>query len=80
MTSMVAFDVCDMVLGSRIVRGGALAGGMPLYKYIANSILMAFESLMLTAEPSEYQFWLPGLQSSGPHNVASAGELRRLRL
>jgi glycosyltransferase involved in cell wall biosynthesis len=34
--SMIAFDVYDVVLGSRIIGGGALIGGMPVYKYIAN--------------------------------------------
>ncbi len=36
MAGMVASGVYDMVLGSRILGGGALKGGMPLYKYVAN--------------------------------------------
>ena len=36
MASMVAYDVYDVVLGSRIIGGRALLGGMPLYKYISN--------------------------------------------
>ena len=55
MTSMVALGVYDMVIGSRIVGGGALAGGMPIYKYVANRILTAFENLMLGAKLSEYR-------------------------
>src|SRR6516165_10069526 len=54
MASMVAFDVYDVVVGSRIVGGGALVGGMPKYKYIANRFLTAFENLMLRAKLSEY--------------------------
>src|SRR5262245_18083108 len=36
MASMIAFGVYDVVLGSRIIGGGALRGGMPFYKYVAN--------------------------------------------
>src|SRR5258707_2583118 len=36
MASMVAYDVYDVVLGSRIIGGTALRGGMPFYKYVAN--------------------------------------------
>src|ERR1700726_3883929 len=39
MASMVASGVYDMVLASRILGGGALKGGMPLYKYVANRLL-----------------------------------------
>lgn len=56
MASMVAYDVYDVVLGSRIIGGHALAlqGGMPLYKYIANRALTAFENLFLRVKLSEY--------------------------
>jgi glycosyltransferase involved in cell wall biosynthesis len=54
MASMVASDVYDVVLGSRIIGGQALAGGMPLYKYVANRLLTAFENLFLGAKLSEY--------------------------
>jgi hypothetical protein len=54
MASMVAFDVYDVVLGSRIIGGRALRGGMPIYKYIANRLLTAFENLFLHAKLSEY--------------------------
>src|SRR5581483_6819741 len=39
MASMVAYDVYDVVLASRIIGGRALLGGMPIYKYIANRFL-----------------------------------------
>lgn len=54
MASMVAYDVYDVVLGSRIVGGAALRGGMPLYKYIANRFLTMWENLLLGAKLSEY--------------------------
>ena len=54
MASMVAYDVYDVVLGSRIIGGRALRGGMPLYKYISNRLLTAFENLFLGVKLSEY--------------------------
>lgn len=52
--SMVAYGVYDVVLGSRIIGGQALRGGMPLYKYVANRFLTAFENLFLGIKLSEY--------------------------
>ena len=54
MASMIASGHYDVVLGSRILGRGALAGGMPLYKYIANRVLTLFENLMLGLKLSEY--------------------------
>src|SRR5499425_1936316 len=54
MASMVAYDVYDVVLGSRIIGGRALLGGMPLYKYISNRLLTAFENVFLRVKLSEY--------------------------
>ena len=54
MASMIPFDVYDVVLGSRIIGGKALKGGMPLYKYIANRFLTAFENLILGSKLSEF--------------------------
>jgi hypothetical protein len=51
---MVAFGVYDIVLGSRILGGGALKGGMPLYKYISNRVLTLVQNLALGAKLSEY--------------------------
>src|SRR5881227_4121400 len=45
LASMVAYDVYDVVLGSRIIGGTALRGGMPPDKYIFNRLLTAFENL-----------------------------------
>ncbi len=54
MASMVAYDVYDVVLGSRIIGGTALRGGMPPYKYVFNRLLTAFENLFLGVKLSEY--------------------------
>jgi glycosyltransferase involved in cell wall biosynthesis len=54
MASMVAYGVYDVVLGSRIIGGQALRGGMPLYKYVANRFLTAFENIFLGIKLSEY--------------------------
>ncbi|MGA9070328.1 MAG: glycosyltransferase family 2 protein [Terracidiphilus sp.] len=51
---MVASGNYDMALGSRILGAGALKGGMPLYKYIANRILTAIENIFLGVKLSEY--------------------------
>src|SRR3979411_736684 len=54
LASMVAYGVYDVVLGSRIIGGTALRGGMPLYKYVANRLLTAFENMFLRFKLSEY--------------------------
>src|SRR5690349_11288735 len=54
MASMIAYGVYDVVLGSRIIGGQALRGGMPRYKYISNRFLTAFENLFLGVKLSEY--------------------------
>jgi glycosyltransferase involved in cell wall biosynthesis len=54
MASMVAYDVYDVVIGSRIIGGHALRGGMPIYKYISNRLLTAFENLFLGVKLSEF--------------------------
>ena len=54
MASMVVSGEYDMVLGSRILGGQALKGGMPLYKYLSNRFLTAVENLLTLAKLSEY--------------------------
>src|SRR5216117_2524526 len=54
MASMVAYGIYDVVLGSRIIGGQALRGGMPVYKYVFNRFLTAFENLFLRIKVSEY--------------------------
>lgn len=54
LASVVASGLYDVALGSRILGGQALQGGMPLYKYVANRLLTLFENLLLGAKLSEY--------------------------
>ncbi len=54
MASMVISEHYDVVLGSRVLGGKALKGGMPLYKYIANRFLTLAENLALGVKLSEY--------------------------
>jgi glycosyltransferase involved in cell wall biosynthesis len=54
MASMIAYDIYDAVLGSRILGGKTLSGGMPVYKYIANRFLTAFENFFLGSKLSEF--------------------------
>ena len=54
MASLIAEGTYECVLGSRILGTGALKGGMPKYKYIANRILTLFQNIMLPYKLSEY--------------------------
>lgn len=54
MASMVVSGHYDVVLASRILGKGALAGGMPLYKYIANRALTFAENILIGQKLSEY--------------------------
>lgn len=54
MAGLVASGLYPAVLGSRILGDGALSGGMPLYKYIANRALTLFQNLCSGAKLSEY--------------------------
>ncbi len=54
MIGLITDGPFDVVLGSRVLGGRALAGGMPMYKYIANRALTAIQNLLLGAKLSEY--------------------------
>lgn len=54
MASLIADGVYECVLGSRILGTGALKGGMPVYKYIANRLLTLFQNIILPYKLSEY--------------------------
>jgi glycosyltransferase involved in cell wall biosynthesis len=54
MVSLIANDVYPVVLGSRILGMGALKGGMPVYKYISNRFLTAFQNVLMRQKLSEY--------------------------
>jgi hypothetical protein len=51
---MIASGRYDIVLGSRILGGGALRGGMPVYKYVFNRMLTAIGNMVLGIKLSEY--------------------------
>jgi hypothetical protein len=54
MAGMIAYGEYDVALGSRILGVGALEGGMPLYKYVANRFLTLIQNLLLSYKLSEY--------------------------
>ncbi len=71
MASMVATGLYPCVLGSRILGGHALRGGMPIWKYVSNRVLTAAENMATGAKLSEYH--------TG-YRAFSADLLRRLPL
>lgn len=54
MVNIIGDDLYPVVLGSRILGKGALKGGMPMYKYIANRLLTFFQNVMINYKLSEY--------------------------
>jgi glycosyltransferase involved in cell wall biosynthesis len=54
MAGMIESGHYDAVFASRILGGGALKGGMPRYKYVANRLLTAVQNLLMGAKLSEY--------------------------
>lgn len=64
MAAMIVSGHYDVVLGSRILGGGALSGGMPLWKYMANRSLTFVENLLLGQKLSEYHTGLRAWSST----------------
>ena len=64
MASMLCSGLFDVVLGSRILGTGALAGGMPLYKYMANRVLTFIQNILLGHKLSEYHTGYRGFTRS----------------
>jgi glycosyltransferase involved in cell wall biosynthesis len=54
MAAMIASDIYDVVLGSRILGNTARGGGMPLYKYVSNRALTATQNLLMGTKLSEF--------------------------
>ena len=54
MSYIIANEVYPVVIGSRILGKGALKGGMPIYKYIANRLLTLFQNILMNQKLSEY--------------------------
>lgn len=54
MASLLANEVYDTVLGSRILGKSALKGGMPVYKYVSNRVLTLVQNILMGQKLSEY--------------------------
>jgi len=54
MASIISQDLYPVVFGSRILGGGALKGGMPIYKYVANRLLTFTQNILMGEKLSEY--------------------------
>lgn len=54
LVAMIAYGDYDVVLGSRILGKGALAGGMPLWRYVSNRFLTLVENWLIGQKVSEY--------------------------
>jgi glycosyltransferase involved in cell wall biosynthesis len=54
MVSLIHSGLYDCILASRILGGGALKGGMPLWRYVANRFLTAAQNVLMGAKLSEY--------------------------
>jgi glycosyltransferase involved in cell wall biosynthesis len=54
MAAMIAYGEYDVVIGSRILGKGALEGGMPRYKFVANRFLTLIQNILLSYKLSEY--------------------------
>src|SRR5712664_736364 len=64
MAAMLASGLFDVVLGSRILGIGALAGGMPLYKYVSNRVLTLIQNIVIGHKLSEYHTGYRGFTRS----------------
>jgi len=54
MVSVIAYEVYPVTMGSRILGRGAIKGGMPIYKYIANRLLTLSQNILMGQKLSEY--------------------------
>ncbi|MBL6871781.1 MAG: glycosyltransferase family 2 protein [Flavobacteriales bacterium] len=69
MCYLIANDLYPVVLGSRILGKGALRGGMPIYKYIANRILTLFQNILMNQKLSEYHTGFRAFSSEVLKNI-----------
>ena len=79
MASMIAYGVYDVVLGSRIIGGGSLRGGMPFYKYVANRFLTAFQNFFHWRQIIRISHRLSRLQQGSADAAPAPREFRRFR-
>ena len=80
LASLVGNGLYSCVLGSRILGGLALQGGMPLWKYLANRFLTFAENLLLGVKLSEYHTGYRAFSRELLQRLPLAGRLRRFRL
>ena len=78
MASLVASGLYPCVLGSRILGGSALRGGMPWWKYVSNRVLTLVENLLLGAKLSEYHTGYRALRPLVARAPPPGGQFRRL--
>lgn len=69
MAYLIANDVYHVVLGSRILGKGALKGGMPFYKYVANRFLTFTQNLFIGQKLSEYHTGYRAFSAEVLHNI-----------
>ena len=70
MCYLIANDLYPVVLGSRILGKGALRGGMPIYKYIANRVLTLFQNILMNQKLSEYHTGFRAFSSDVLKNIS----------
>ncbi len=76
MASIIESDLYQCVLGSRILGGYALKGGMPIWKYIANRFFTFVENILLGAKLSEYHTGYRAFFPETPSAVSARGRFR----
>lgn len=69
MSYLIANNVYDVVIGSRILGNGAFKGGMPIYKYIANRFLTLFQNIIIGQKLSEYHSGFRAFSSKAIHSI-----------
>lgn len=69
MCYLIANGVYPVVFGSRILGKGALSGGMPLYKYVANRILTLIQNILMNQKLSEYHTGFRAYRSDVLENI-----------
>ncbi|NTW83522.1 MAG: glycosyltransferase family 2 protein [Chlorobiaceae bacterium] len=69
MCHLIANETYEVVFGSRILGKGALKGGMPIYKYIANRVLTLFQNFVLNQKLSEYHTGYRAFSGKVLHSV-----------
>lgn len=70
MAYIIANGVFPVVIGSRILGDGALKGGMPIIKYIANRILTFIQNILLNKKLSEYHSGYRAFSAEVLRNIA----------